>query len=66
MTKRTPNSEVFYDRRITNADIYNELMEVKKMLTITQNMAKKAILVSSGAMGLTVIVLGFLIAHINK
>ena len=60
----TDNEDTFY--KVTNKDIYQKLLDIERVTTRTQNMAKKSQIVSGTALTLTLIVLGYLISHIAK
>jgi hypothetical protein len=60
------NDDIFFDKKITNKDIYQEVLNTQELCQKSINMSKKAIMISSGAITLSVVVLGFLIQHINK
>ena len=47
-------------------DVYNELKEIRLLLEKQKTMANRALLIAGGAMGLSVLTLGFLITYILR
>ena len=57
------NDDTFY--KVTNRDIFNKLNTIENKLTATQNMAKKAMILSSTALTLALLVLGYFVSNLR-
>jgi hypothetical protein len=67
------NNNTFINKKITNEDIYNKLVEHEKILEgigkrqdITNGKVKLGRWISTTALMISLMILGFLLQHINK